>query len=432
MNILLVEDSATLRFAMESYIRQAGHTPLIAENGEKAVQMVDDGSIDMILMDVEMPGLNGFETTRLIRENLQDNWIPIIFVTGKSEEASFEQGIAVGGDDYLIKPVSKVILQAKIRAMERIANMRSQLHQLNEELKRLSQHDGLTQLLNRRGFDTRAIEAWRTASRAKQPLGVILFDIDYFKKYNDSYGHQAGDECIKLVADAARECCHRPTDIVARYGGEEFVVLLPDTNLQGTQHVAETLRRSIESKNFEHQGSPDYGKVTVSVGGCAIKHTTGANLEELISAADAALYKCKELGRNRAQVTEFKNLHNVLYIDYSSDETETLTQLLDEHCQLKLIDSDSSLSKAMNSASPELVILSVEGANDPSISAYKKLRDKLHLTIVPLLLLSPLKDRDIKQLGKALAANGSISVPLDPHRTLAKIDQYIATQSFGD
>ena len=152
MNILLVEDSATLRFAMEAYIRDAGHHSLAAENGETAVQLIEQENIDMVLMDVEMPGLDGFETTRLIRENLGQNWIPIIFVTGKSDEQSFEKGIAAGGDDYLIKPVSKVILNAKIRAMERIANMRTQLHVLNDELMQLSQRDGLTQLLNRRNI----------------------------------------------------------------------------------------------------------------------------------------------------------------------------------------------------------------------------------------------------------------------------------------
>lgn len=428
MKILLVEDSATLRFAMESYIEEAGHTALIAENGEKAVQMVDSENIDMILMDVEMPGLNGFETTKLIRESLRDNWIPIIFVTGKSDEKSFEEGIQVGGDDYLIKPVSKVILKAKISAMERIANMRTQLRKLNAELTQLSQKDSLTQLLNRRAFDERAIEAWRMASRLKQPLSVILFDIDFFKRYNDSYGHPAGDECIKQVAEAAQKCCNRPGDIVARYGGEEFVVLLPNTDSNGAEHLAESLRSSVEALAIEHNASPDYGKVTISVGGSTLKYTTGSKLESLINGADEALYKCKDQGRNCTHVEEYRNVHKVLCIDYSNQSSDSLTELLDEHCQLQLLDSEASLVNYNSTKVPELVILAVQSSQDPSINAYKRIRDKQHLNVVPLLLMSALERAELKSIGKDLAANGSIALPLDPHQTIAKIDQFIGSR----
>ena len=428
MKILLVEDSATLRYTMEAYIKEAGHHSIVAESGEKAVQIVESDPIDMILMDVEMPGLNGFETTRLIREILQDQWIPIIFVSGKSDEDSFEEGIAVGGDDYLIKPVSKVILQAKIKAMERIAMMRAQLHKLNAELTQLSQRDSLTQLLNRRAFDERANEAWRLASRAKQPLSILLFDIDYFKKYNDRYGHPAGDECIKLVANAAKECCHRPGDIVGRYGGEEFIVLLPNTDHKGTEHIAENLRATIAECNIEHLGSIEHQKVTISVGGCALKYTTGTKLEDLISSADEALYRCKNKGRNCTDVNKYLNLHKVLYVDMSGDRAIDLEEILDEHCKLETISAAGGLDELSITEQPELVLLSVESAQDPSISIYKKLRDKYRLSLTPLLLMSSLDKSELKNLGKTLSANGSIPLPIDPHKTIAKIDQYVSTE----
>ena len=428
MNILLVEDSATLRFGLETYLASEGHTPLTAENGEKAVQMVENETIDMILMDVEMPGLNGFETTKLIRENNQDSWIPIIFVTSKSDETSVEEGIAAGGDDYLIKPVSKVILLAKIRAMERIANMRNEMRQLNIELTKLSEHDGLTQLLNRRTFDERARETWRMASRTKQPLAILLFDIDYFKKYNDTYGHQAGDDCIRLIAQTIKKCCHRPGDIVARYGGEEFIVLLPNTDLKGAQHVAETLRSAIEQKKLEHTASDEYHVVTVSVGGCVIKYTTGTNIEDIIACADEALYRCKSGGRNTTDVSMFKNLHDVLHIDCSVQPSNQLQGLLEQHCKLELVDSEHSLNRLSPLYAPKLVVLSVEHAEDPSLVVFKKLRDKLRLNVVPLLLMSSLEHSKLQLIGKSLAANGSIQTPLEKHSTIAKIDQYIGSR----
>src|SRR5690606_337231 len=209
MKILIVEDSATLRHAMSQYITDAGHTPLITQIGEVPLQLLEDTSVNMIIMDVEMPGLNGFETTRLIREWLGGHWIPIIFVTGLNEDESYREGIEAGGDDYLIKPVSYMIFKAKIRAMERIAEMRDQLNRLNAELESLSKLDGLTQILNRRTFNELAQQQWLAAARKQQPVSVLMIDVDHFKLYNDHYGHPAGDACLKKVTEAIKSCLHR-------------------------------------------------------------------------------------------------------------------------------------------------------------------------------------------------------------------------------
>src|SRR6056297_1694192 len=166
MKILLVEDSATLRYTMCSFIQRAGHEAVVAESGEQALQLVESTAVDLVIMDVEMPGLDGFETTRLIREFFGERWVPIIFVTGMGDESSYQKGIEAGGDDYMIKPVSPVILKAKLRAFERIVEMQHQLQQLNQELQDLSQKDGLTELFNRRAYEEKAGRQWQISTRA--------------------------------------------------------------------------------------------------------------------------------------------------------------------------------------------------------------------------------------------------------------------------
>ena len=278
MKVLLVEDSATLRHAMCQQIQKAGHETVVAESGEQALQLVETTPVDLVIMDVEMPGLDGFETTRLMRESFGNHWVPIIFITGMSDEASFHEGIEAGGDDYLIKPVTPVILRAKIRALERIADMRDQLHRLNEELKTLSQRDGLTGLFNRRTFEEKAIE--------QQVASILMIDVDHFKAYNDCHGHLAGDRCLKEVATSLAQVIRRPADLLARYGGEEFVVMLPHTDLEGARIVAETLRRSIRALGLPNRGIGSDSTVTVSIGGATTRHTSGMNPEALLQQAD--------------------------------------------------------------------------------------------------------------------------------------------------
>ncbi|MFT5083782.1 MAG: diguanylate cyclase (GGDEF)-like protein [Lentisphaeria bacterium] len=320
MKILLVEDSATIRYAMCAYITSSGHVPIVAESGEEALQYLDTTPVDMVIMDVEMPGLDGFETTRLIREWLGDHWIPIIFVTGKSEASSLEEAIAAGGDDYLIKPVNEIILNAKIRAMERITEMRNQLNLLNQELTILSQRDGLTQLYNRRTFQEKALEIWESSARNKQPFAILLLDIDHFKLYNDCYGHPAGDECIRLVAQTLSKCLCRAVDVVARYGGEEFIAILPNTPETGAQYISELLRSSIEALAIKHRESTAAGVVTVSLGAVVVNFTTGTNLAHQIEQADRYLYESKLSGRNCITVREF-NPQNRLLVVGDCEET---------------------------------------------------------------------------------------------------------------
>ncbi|MDO6747436.1 diguanylate cyclase domain-containing protein [Gilvimarinus sp. 1_MG-2023] len=358
MKILLVEDSATLRHAMSQYITDAGHTPLVAESGEQALQLLEDNPVDMIIMDVEMPGLNGFETTALIREWLGDHWIPIIFVTGMSEDEDYRQGIEAGGDDYLIKPVSKMIITAKIRAMERISEMRDQLNALNSELEAISQLDSLTQIYNRRTFNEQAQKQWLLASRQATCISALMIDVDHFKLYNDHYGHPAGDACLVAITDAIKSCLHRPYDLLGRYGGEEFVVLLPDTDKAGIARVSECIKLSIANKSILHEVSPTAETVTVSVGGACCPQTSGHSLEGLIKAADRALYRAKHSGRNQYNIDEMTAHRTVVIAHPDVEIQQQASQQLQQYYNLVTAETADEALELSLTIRPDLIILS--------------------------------------------------------------------------
>lgn len=388
MNILIVEDSVTLRHAMCQYIRKAGHSPIVANNGEEALQIFDAQQMDMIVMDVEMPGLDGFETTRLIREWLEkdDLWLPIIFVTGKAEEDDLRKGIDVGGDDYLIKPVSETILLAKIRAMERIIAMRDELQRLNQSLVELSERDSLTHLFNRRTFDERSENAWKQAARNHEALAILIMDIDHFKLYNDCYGHVAGDDCIIKVADAIQQSLSRPGDIVARYGGEEFIAVLTDTREDGAYHVAERIRQNVEALKIRHRESPTSRYITVSIGGAVINHTAGTHLRDQINAADKALYASKQGGRNRVTVKAFSPRVRILVADNSGKLARTLDGKLQHYFALLQARTGQETLVLARRNRPDVIVLDEQLSDDDAITTIKRLREDGNTGQIPLLI----------------------------------------------
>ncbi|MGD0961772.1 MAG: diguanylate cyclase, partial [Methylomonas sp.] len=275
--------------------------------GEQSLEYVAAHDVDLILMDVEMPGMNGVTATKAIREFKKNDWFPIVFLTAKVDDESFTDGILAGGDAYLTKPLNPLRLQLTVIAMERIYHMRQILqktkHELelaNVELERLSLSDQLTGLGNRRNFDLSLDRYFQLAKRNKSPLSLIVCDIDYFKAYNDKYGHPAGDNCLREVSQEINRQVKRSADLVCRYGGEEFTVLLPDTGLMGATHVAELIRSSVAGKKILHQASAVEGNVTISLG---VSTYTGQykTAGELTKAADEALYSAKGQGRNRIE-----------------------------------------------------------------------------------------------------------------------------------
>ncbi|MBF0274305.1 MAG: diguanylate cyclase [Nitrospinae bacterium] len=300
MKVLVVDDEPTTLLMISQYIKVMGHEVITAVNGEKAVEAFQKDTPDLVLMDVMMPVMNGFETAKRIRKICETvGWIPVIFLTGMNSDEDLAQGIEAGGDDYITKPVSQMVLTAKVRAMERIASMRKQLIKANEELERLSIIDGLTNISNRRRFDEMFEMEWQRATREKTPLSVILMDIDFFKYYNDNYGHLEGDNCLIKVAASLKESLHRATDMVARYGGEEFVALLPNTPMEKASAIAETFRSNIESLNIPHEHSKAASHVSISLGVATTIPEIGGDRKGFLEKADGALYQAKEGGRNR-------------------------------------------------------------------------------------------------------------------------------------
>lgn len=306
MKTLVIEDSKSSLNLLCKYIQKIGITPIPAETGAKGIELFVQERPDLVLLDILMPDIDGFEVARQIRQlEAPSDWTPIIFLSSLSKDRDIEMGIAAGGDDYLLKPISEIVLAAKIRAMQRIIQMRQSLLVLtrkldaaNQELRRLSSLDGLTGIANRRHFDEVLMREWRRAMRNGEEVAVLMCDIDYFKPFNDSYGHQSGDECLRQIAHTLSRAMDRGGDLLARYGGEEFVALLPGTTLGGATFVAEQMRRTVEELGLPHPGSP-YGRITASFGVASAVAMPETDPQNLVGAADLDLYKAKHAGRNR-------------------------------------------------------------------------------------------------------------------------------------
>jgi diguanylate cyclase (GGDEF)-like protein len=313
MKILIVDDSPTIRAALRGLVDKMGHSVIEADDGSKALRVYQEDRPDLVLIDVVMPVMDGYEAARRMRQSRPDEWVPIIFLSSKEADQDLDRAIEAGGDDYLVKPVSFVVLNAKIRALQRIESTRTKLLEMsrelaaaNRELEKLSRLDGLTGIANRRYFDSYLATEVKRASRERQPLSLILADVDHFKAYNDCYGHQAGDECLQRVASALKSVGRRPADLAARYGGEEFAMVLPATALEGAVDVAKSLVRAIEGESIPHVKSGVGPSISLSQGIASLIPGQDTKPENVIVLADQALYEAKQQGRNRYVVSTGK------------------------------------------------------------------------------------------------------------------------------
>jgi diguanylate cyclase (GGDEF)-like protein len=312
LKILVVEDSKVTLRVICNYLERMGIQALTAETGKDALAIYRREHPDIILLDGLLPDIDGFDVAREIRAmEKKKDWTAIIFLTSMTKDEDLARGIEAGGDDYLVKPISEVVLKAKISAMRRLVEMQrtlvavtQKLNVANQELQRLSTTDGLTGISNRRMFDEMSVREWRRCERMKKPFSLVMVDVDSFKHYNDRYGHQAGDECLKAVAAQMLRAAPRASDVVARYGGEEFVFALGETDMDGAKWVANHLRQRIADLMMPHAAIA-LQHVTVSCGVASVVPGDNVSLETLLQSADYALYQAKELGRNRVVGVEY-------------------------------------------------------------------------------------------------------------------------------
>lgn len=264
---------------------------VVATNGADAIAIAQDADKpDLILLDVMMPEMNGYEVCKILKEDERTKDIPVIFVTAMELPEWEVRGLEMGAVDYVTKPINIAVLKARV-------STHIKLKQALEQLVKLSNQDKLTGIANRRHFDEYFDIEWRRNMRNQTTLAIIIADIDFFKRFNDAYGHLAGDVCLVNVADVLNSVLQRPGDLAARYGGEEFVGVLSNTDAVGAHQIAEAFRIGIEKLAVPHSGSPT-GYVTVSCGVAAMVPDAAVLSSDLIALADKHLYVAKDSGRN--------------------------------------------------------------------------------------------------------------------------------------
>lgn len=292
-NTVLIVDDAPENITVLGALLRTDYTVRIATNGEKALQIVhSDNPPDLILLDVVMPGMDGYEVCQVMKANPLTQNIPVIFITAKTSEADEVKGFELGAVDYITKPFSPVVIKARVRT-------HIELKRYRDLLMNTSYLDGLTGVPNRRRFDEYYSAMWNISIRQSFPLSLIMIDLDNFKQYNDNYGHLEGDACLIKIAQTLSLSLKRKSDLFARYGGEEFVCLLPDTDHDGAMKLAEEFRTSVLSLQVPHAYSAVEQYVTISQGVATITPMQDTSIKTLIMYADEELFRAKNSGRNK-------------------------------------------------------------------------------------------------------------------------------------
>lgn len=289
--VLIVDDMTTNLLILSDLLKDE-YQIKIAKNGQKALDIVHSSDeVDIILLDIMMPDIDGYEVCRQLKSNPKTKKLPIIIVTAKDNDEDEEYGLNLGAIDYITKPFNKAIVRLRIRN-------HLELKLKSDLLEELSMYDGLTHIPNRRFFDQVFQSTYKEVKRENKSLAVLMIDIDFFKLYNDNYGHGKGDEALKKVAQALQITLKRPTDLVARYGGEEFVVLLKDISEENVKKIALNLLQSIRELQISHEYSKVEQIITISIGVAYKTASSLINKIELLICADEALYDVKRTSRN--------------------------------------------------------------------------------------------------------------------------------------
>ena len=290
--VLVVDDDPVIIRLLGDILKE-DYQVFFACTGETAIGIAEKNPMpDLILLDIVMREMDGYEVCQRLKLDKRTANIPIIFITAMRNEDDEAKGLSYGAVDYIVKPIRRSIVKARVKT-------HLELKRHRDFLEQLSSMDGLTGISNRRRFDDFIESEWHRAKREQSFLSLIMCDIDFFKRYNDNYGHAAGDICLKKVAQALQKPLKRPSDLAARYGGEEFAVILPNTSANGAAHVSINIKHEIDTLQIAHAYSPISSFLTISIGAATAQPWLGRSVTDLIVASDKALYTAKSEGRNK-------------------------------------------------------------------------------------------------------------------------------------
>lgn len=289
---LLVVDDQPINIQVMHQIFASQYQVFMATSGQQALDFCHKTPPDLVLLDVVMPGMDGFEVCQALKADPTTSDIPVIFVTAHTDAAQETRGLDVGAVDFISKPVNPAVVRARVKTQLTL-KLQSDL------MRKLVFLDGLTGVFNRRYFDQQLAVETARSMRSRSPLALIMLDVDFFKRYNDHYGHQAGDDCLREIAATLKESLRRPADLVARYGGEEFACILPDTAYEDALLIAADLEKNVRLRNIPHAASQVSDVVTISLGVAGQPGTIASDAPALLALADAQLYCAKNAGRAR-------------------------------------------------------------------------------------------------------------------------------------
>lgn len=292
---VLIVDDQPLNLVFAATELESVCQPLRARSGEEALELARREKPDLILLDVRMSGMDGFEVCRRLKTAPETADTPVIFLTVLDEETDEEYGLNLGAIDYINKPFNPALLRARVR------NHLLMQHQ-RRQLERVAQIDGTTGIANRRGFDRNLDVQWQRHQTSGRPVALLLIDIDFFKELNDRCGHQYGDDTLKAVAEAIAGQMRSEDSLATRYGGDEFACILPMTDAHEAQQIAEQIREAVLERRLSHPGSPVSPWVTVSIGVSSFIPDAGESCVTLVTLADQSLYQAKANGRNKVSV----------------------------------------------------------------------------------------------------------------------------------
>ncbi|WP_414564502.1 MULTISPECIES: diguanylate cyclase domain-containing protein [unclassified Anabaena] len=299
--VLIVDDEQFIRMQLRLALEREGYQIAEAHSGREAINLCNQLHPQIVLLDAIMPDMDGFECCTLLQSLEYSQYTPVLMITGLDDQESVDRAFEVGAIDFVTKPIHWPVLRQRVRRLIQQAQIQRQLEAANRELQRLVTIDGLTQVANRRRFEEYFTQEWQRMARDQMPISLILCDVDFFKFFNDTYGHQAGDRCLQQVANTIKNTFKRPADLVSRYGGEEFAIILPKTDTEGAILLAETVCSVIRKLAIPHGTSQVSPYVTISIGVSTTIPQPGSDLQKMIAMADQALYQAKSEGRDRVK-----------------------------------------------------------------------------------------------------------------------------------